>query len=346
MSTGKFTVFYILVALLFSTTLQADQRANGVEPTSKFKSNLPPDETFEAPPQQIGENPPVYLDVDSEGNVYQLVAIREKAGTYNLSHKLVGQEALVELGSKETIILQNMENIELTGGFSEAGQSAASGGSCPLPSSFSILGDSNGGTWGFAKVASTNRPPAATTQWIVFDFYTRRYRIADAHMPVALFHEETMHGWGALIGNNSGSAFGCGGSSPYNSQIEAWIQYGSHPQPLSATWQNTVLPSSCGNEMYDNPVMIVPGYWHVPRYRMEMQTSIGHWVSYRILEYKLSPLGWETLTDWTTFDVDTGYWPFPPPIFNNSAEGIFILSTPGKPIPWEIRISNTQCGWF
>lgn len=166
-------------------------------------------------------------------------------------------------------------------------------------------------------------------------------------MPVALFHEDTLHGWGAFIGDNSGDlVYGCGNPAKFNSQIEGWVQYGSPPQPISPTWQNTVFPSSYGNEMYDGPVMVVPGFLHLPRYRMEMQASTGHWVSYRILEYKLSPNRWKTLTDWTTLDVDTGIWDDPPHTFNNSAEGIFIFSTDGNPLPWEIRISNTQCGWF
>jgi hypothetical protein len=253
---------------------------------------------------------------------------------------------LDEIRSQQDVVLKNMENIGLPGESSSEGSSTASTSSCPLPSNFSIVANEDGEAVGFAKVADTNRPPEATTQWIVFDFFTRGYRLAGSHMPIALFHEDTMHGWGSFIGDNHASPAGCGASSRFNSQIEGWIQYGTPPQPPSSTWQSYTFSSSCGNVMYDGPVMIVPGYLHVPRYRMEMHSSTGHWVAYRIWEWKLSLYDWEVLTEWTALDVDTGNWAFPPPIFNNAAEGIFIIATDGNPIPWQIHIYSTQCGWF
>lgn len=347
--------YIIVIVALFSTlSLSANTPSDNDQSTPLFIPNLPPWEGSETPPEPISiiKKPPVYLDIDSEGSVYTINAVQDKSGTYEISYKRITEKKLDEIRSENNvdIILQNMEEISLPGESS----TTESGSGCPLPNSWSIVAGSDGMPAGFVKVANTNRPPEATTQWIVFDFFTRYYRGRGAHMPIALFHEETMHGWGTFIGDNHGSYrwwdgtyAGCGPDSRFNSQIEGWIQYGTPPQPPSYTWQNTVFEDSCGGEMYDGPVMIVPGFLHVPRYRMEMHSSTGHWVAYRIWEYIKALGDWEVLTEWTARDVDAGNWPFPTRVFNNNAEGIYIFSTPaGNPDPFQIHAYNTQCGWF
>ena len=101
-----------------------------------------------------------------------------------------------------------------------SGEMIAAASTSWLPTRFSITGSSNGAIpIGFAKVVNTSRPVGATTQWIVFDFWTRRYRGRGSHMPIHLFHDEILHGWGSFIGDNHGSYrwdssyAGCGASS-------------------------------------------------------------------------------------------------------------------------------------
>jgi len=343
MNANKF-VFLSAIILLTSPLLAADQLLDESKPPPEF-FKPPAGIDIMALPEPILENPPVYLDVDSNGNVYRLNAVKNKSGTYTFSHVLMNESNVDDIRSQRDVVLQNMEDLVLPG----QQQSAASSSACPVPGNYSIVGDSNGNAVGFMKVANTNRPPNVTTQWMVFDFYTENYRDRGSHMPIALFHEDTMHGWGTFIGDNHLSAAGCGASARFNSQIEAWIQYGTPPQPPSATWQASVFngPTSCGNEMYDGPGLALPGGIRYPRYRMEMHSSTGHWAAYRIWEFQVSSWSWVVLTSWKSLDVDTGYWPFPPPVFNNAAEGIFIFATNAATSgTWKISITSTQCGWF
>lgn len=334
-----------LVVLLDSTSLFASEHSSYVEPAPKFIANLPPGEEVEAPPEPVVESSAIYLDVDSKGNVYSDSLVRNDLGVYEFSHKLVSKETLSNLRSRHEVVLQNMENITLPGEVA----ATSSGSTCTLPSFFSIV--SNGDTipLGNIKVLNTNRPPDTDTQWLVYDFYTIGYRNAGAHMPNVMFHEDVLHGWGAFIGDNHGSPYGCGASSRFNSQIEGWVQYAPAPPPgtTTSTWQSYTFASSCGNEMYDGPAIIAPGFY-APKYRMEIQASTGHWVQYRILQYKNvfgSGWGWHVLTNYTVLDVDTGNWAHPY-VFNNSAQGIYMGSTKSAAVPWSIYISGVQCGWF
>jgi hypothetical protein len=197
-------------------------------------------------------------------------------------------------------------------------------------------------------VYTTSRPVGATTQWLVFDFYTVNYRNAGSHMFMPLFWDDVLHGWGAFIGDNHESPAGCGSSSRFNSQIEGWIQTDPTPPWPSADWQSSVFngPTSCGAEMYDGtiPLGYPPG--SIPKYRFEMQASTGHWVAYRIL-YRIpgSPT-WHTLTDWKAIDVDTGSWAVPPPLnWLTGTEGIYMNALTGSG-SWSINLSEVDCGWF
>lgn len=93
----------------------------------------------------------------------------------------------------------------------------------------------------------------------------------------------------------------------------------------------------------------------MPRYRMVIHASSGHWVAYQIQEWS-SGTGWSIVTAWTDLDTDlaevvgpvTNDWPFPPPPYNNAAEGITVIATDSlnnKPA-WSVNFSNFQCGWF
>lgn len=340
---NRFIVSLVAFVLVGPLLASDDSSDSGKPPPELFA--LPYWVDISAVPEPIVEDPPVYLDVDSKGNVYRLKMAKDKSGRYSIAPELMTESKVSEISSRREIVLQNMEDIALPGQKS----SATSTYTCPLPGRYSILGNSNGEAVGFIKVANTNRPPNVTTQWITFDFSTENYRDNGSHMSIVLFHEELVHGWGGFIGDNHESVAGCGASALFNSQIEAWILYGANPQPPSATWQSSVFNSSnsCGSEMYDGPGLVLPGGITLPRYRMEMHASTGHWVSYRILEFQLSSWSYETLTGWNSLDVDLGYWPFPPPVFNNAAEGIFMLATDSpNQGTWEINITNTQCGWF
>lgn len=287
-------------------------------------------------------HPPVYLDADSDGNAYWFKALRNESESYNFSSELVSKEMMKELLSEREVVLQNREYISLPGESLSPSMSTTST-TCPLPSSFSIWADSNGNALGDTMITNTFRPAGVTTQWIVLDFLSINYRTAGAHLPIALFHEYNMHGWGGFIGDNSNSPVGC--DSPYTSQIEAWIQYGEYPQPPSSTWQSVVFENSCGVDLYDGGVFVYPNLY--PKYRLIMHASIGHWVAYNILEMKTNPLRWEDITGSIALDVDTGPWPFPH-TFNDLAQGIRIFSTPSALGlgGWYVNFYNTQCGWF
>src|SRR5690554_665125 len=156
----RFTLLIIL--LLFNPTfLSANQNSNDSKLSYEAISNSPIWDRLKAPPEPIVETPPIYLDIDSKKNVYRVDVEQDKAGNYNFSDVLVSQQTLKEIRSHQPVILQNMANIDLPG---ERGTSALSS-SCPLPTSFQIAALGDGIALGSAKVANTNRPAEATTQW-------------------------------------------------------------------------------------------------------------------------------------------------------------------------------------
>lgn len=346
---------YLLAFLLFTPhLLVADQQFEELLKAGVFLDNLPPWELYEAPPTIITQDPPVVLEADSKGNVYTPTITKSKFGTYEVSKRLVSEAELKEVSSGRTVIFKDMEHSDLATQSLYDSPTALSSTSCPLDQSYSIVGTTtNVEATGGVTVSNTNRPVGATTQWLVFEFYTVNYRARGSHAPLVLFHDDVLHGWGAFIGDNAGSPQGCGSSARFNSQIEGWIQTvqppGSPPYSPTANWQSYTFngSNSCGNEMYNGTVPIYGGY-NVPKYRFEMQASTGHWVSYRIQEWVYGMTGWQTFTDWKTLDVDTGSWAFTPLNWLTGTEGILIGAT--KAVvgsgSWSINLVNVDCGWF
>lgn len=345
-------------ALLFiPSLLQANQDFDDLLKAGIFLDNLPPWEIYEAPPRIINQDPPVFLDVDSDGNVYTQKITLTKSGTYDIAKRLVTISELNEINLTRTIIYREMESSNSLSSVSEQSPMALGSTSCPLDPSFSIVASGNYPVQatGGITAPNTSRPVGATTQWLVFDFYTTNYRGRGSHMPLALFHENVLHGWGAFIGDNhasirwDGSYAGCGSSSRFNSQIEGWIQtVEPDPSEPDDLWQSYTFngSNSCGNEMYDGKIYVSPSF--IPRYRFEMQTSTGHWVSYRILQRFTGSATWQTLTDWKTLDVDTGNWQFMPLQWLTGTEGILMGATPSRAGTgsWSINMFNVDCGWF
>lgn len=340
----------LLTFLLFiPQLLLADQNLADLQKAGVFLDNLPPWELYEAPPRVITQDPPVFLDTDSEGNVSTLNITKTKSGTYEVTNRILSASELVNLGMDQTIVFRENDSSNLPSSSLEQTQMALGSTSCPLPASLTIAGTAtNVEATGGITVSNTSRPVGATTQWLVFDFWTNQYRGRGSHMPMALFHAPILHGWGAFIGDNHGASNGCGSSSRFNSQIEGWIQTVEPPTPqITEDWQSYTFANSCGNEMVDGTVVLLEG-GNVPRYRFEMQTSTGHWVSYRILQRFNGSATWHTLTDWTTLDVDTGNWAIQPLNWLTGTEGILIGATKATlgTGSWSIKMYNVDCGWF
>jgi len=207
---------------------------------------------------------------------------------------------------------------------------------------------------GNQAVYYTSKPSEATTQWLVYDFYTENYRGNGSHVAMALWFKDDLYGWGGLIGDNSGDPVrGCGTTALFNSQIEGFVCPDDEDYVATDYCKNAVYngPESCGSEMYDGPAF-AEGEGDVPRYRIEMQTSEGHWVAYRISEYKIV-MGWVVITDWKSLDVDTeDYLPPAPAEFPDwldyVTQGILVGATQSPTLSGiaTVNISNTQCGWF
>jgi hypothetical protein len=348
----KMFVVLSITVLLSVSALAADKPLNESKPPPDFFT-LPAGVDIRALPEPILEDPPVYLDVDSDGNVYRLSLGQGKSGLISLSYEPVTDQELTELRSQHAVVLQNRAEMSLPGESLGSGGAAASSSSCTFPTALTFVGV-DGVAVGNFNVAGTNRPAGTNTQWLIYDFYTTDYRGAGSHMISSLFHKDINHGWGNFIGDSSQLAQSCGTTAFFNSQIEGWMQL-AVPEPpeypeTTATWQNSVFngSNSCGKEMYDGPIV----YYGVtlPRYRMEMHASTGHWVAYRIM--KLIPvagLQWYDLTGWKFLDVDTGYWPNGVPTFDDAAQGILMGANNGYLGPnwdWSLTLSGIQCGWF
>jgi hypothetical protein len=261
-------------------------------------------------------------------------------GTLDLRSEVIPESTIEQLSKRFDLIFT--EAAAPNSSISTAGptmQAAAS--SCPLPSSFTIAGDANGEPVSEQVFPSTNRPPGANTQWIVFDFFTYSYRGSNAHMPVVLRFKDVIHGWGAFFGENSGSSQGCGASSEFNTQIQGWVQQPPFPgwnpdvdppPPPGPTWQSLAYKGSCGTELYDGPAWDPVTSW-TPRYRMTIHSASSHWAAYQVQEW-FAYTGWSVVTPWTALDTDqpdlpppdgTGAnWLYPPPPYDQSSTGIFI----------------------
>jgi len=329
---------------------------------AKFNPKPIPGINIKAMPEPIINEPPVYMNVDSKGNVYRTKLYRRKNGTYEISDEIVPPETLAKIHSTRTVYLEDL-NSQNGSRWQQQGRDKSSTSACPLPTSFTLAG-LNGQVYGSQKRLSTNRPAGTTTQWLVYDFWTTNFRQSRSHAGNILFFKEapnlpnaSLHGWGNIIGDNHGSPYGCGSSSRFNSEIEAWYQliktYDSNGNLVNTPdWQSKVFPQTCGREMYDGRVLVntgIPGephYVFYPKYRLEMHSNTSHWVAYRI--WRFTGSNWVVHKNWTGVDVDSGNWSGGPPNFDESAQGILIsaVDNPNVTPTWNLFITNTQCGWF
>lgn len=173
------TAFIFSSSVLTSNLWAADSSSQ-----RNLLPNLPPWEIVEPPPSEIIYDPPIYLDVDSKGNVYRLNLVKSDSDGYKYSYEVMTAFELDEISSQREIILENMEHRSLPGDSLNAIVQQSSTSTCPLPSNFAIAGNSNGEPVGNVSVLNTYRPVDATTQWIVFDFWTQTFRDRGAHVPI------------------------------------------------------------------------------------------------------------------------------------------------------------------
>ena len=348
----------LLSALLcFYVTAEAEDRG--------LSLNVPEGVDLWAPPQPVSAKAVIFIEVDPERGPVRMALEPTANGQLTVGKEEIDAETLAVL-EREYEVVTNESSPQFVAELLNRGQLSSATGNCPLPASLAIAGNANGEAIGGFDIHFSNRPVGKNTQWIAFDFYTKSYRGSRSHMPIALRHEDLLHGWGGFIGDNRFSPQGCGGNSRFNSQIEGWVQVTPDPleypnfnpddpttyPPPGPHWQSLTYSSSCGAELRDGWIPIAPGAG-LPRYRMIMHAASSHWVGYQIQEWDTTS-GWSIVTSWTDLDTDlpdpiTGdNWHSPPPPYNNGAEGIFIGATDSlSQVPfWSIRLSNIQCGWF
>ncbi|MBK6278954.1 MAG: hypothetical protein IPF57_12825 [Gammaproteobacteria bacterium] len=292
---------------------------------------------------------PLYLNEDADGSLYRIALERTKDGTYTSERTPVTDDELKELESIGHRILitpdgQSPRSIAIADG--DASSMAVSS-TCPLPANFNMSGLSNGQAYGSQQSLTSNRPVGTSTQWIVFEFYTKNYRGAGTHSPTTLFFDEALQGWGGFFGDNHGSSAGCGTTALFNSQIEGWYQLLGWGPPANSNWRSQTFngSNSCGNEMYD-------GWPYAnPYYRITMHANTSYWVGYQI-ERKVSGV-WQILTPWKSLQVTSVNWLYGPPSvppLDVSNEGIRVASTdivpPAPPVSWIVFVKNLDCGWF
>ncbi|MBK8993489.1 MAG: hypothetical protein IPM40_18285 [Gammaproteobacteria bacterium] len=268
---------------------------------------------------------PLYLNEDADGSLYRIALERTKDGTYTSERTPVTDDELKELESIGHRILitpdgQSPRSIAIADG--DASSMAVSS-TCPLPANFNMSGLSNGQAYGSQQSLTSNRPVGTSTQWIVFEFYTKNYRGAGTHSPTTLFFDEALQGWGGFFGDNHGSSAGCGTTALFNSQIEGWYQLLGWGPPANSNWRSQTFngSNSCGNEMYD-------GWPYAnPYYRITMHANTSYWVGYQI-ERKVSGV-WQILTPWKSLQVTSVNWLYGPPSvppLDVSNEGIRVAS--------------------
>ncbi|NOQ42260.1 MAG: hypothetical protein GQ563_07145 [Desulfuromusa sp.] len=127
-------LFSLFTSVIFVSSLMAvDQVSEANELAPDFLPNLPPWEIYEAPPAQISVIPPVYLDVDSQGNIYRQKIVRDDLGNYEISEELVTEGMLMEISSDRTYILEDREAKRQRMESFSLDPIAASSSTCPLP---------------------------------------------------------------------------------------------------------------------------------------------------------------------------------------------------------------------
>ncbi len=302
------------------------------------------------------EDHPLYLNEDETGQLYRMSVKQEKSGTYTIDEVPVSDKEVKELDAAgfHLIVIPDGSAASITGG----GTMAATASSCPIPANFNIS-KINGTVYGNAPELvqnNTGRPASATTQWAVFEFYTKNYRGGGSHLFMSLFSQDELQdpydlqGWGGFIGDNHGghdvlgNYTGCGSNALFNSQIEGWYQRPGYGPASGANYQSKTFngSNSCGSEMYD-------GWpWANPYYRMVMHASTGNWVGYQI-DRKVGST-WVPHTSWKTLQVTSQPWDYGTPALDNTAEGIAMAATNSPPEldwqNWYIFVKNFSCGWF
>lgn len=189
----------ITSALLFSSLSGTSSASEAIDEVPDFLLNLPPWEAYEAPPERILTEPPVYLEVDAIGNVYRQKINSKDLGGYEFSEELVVEDDLIEISKDRTVIFKDENTISRSEEISGQGAAASSSYTCPFPSSMSITFNSSGKAMGNKSVLSTSKPAGANTQWVTFDFWTDKYRGKDSHVPVALWFKNDLYGWGGAF---------------------------------------------------------------------------------------------------------------------------------------------------
>ena len=171
---------------------------------------------------------PLYLNEDADGTLYRIALERTKTGTYTSEKVPVTDDELKELEAIGHRILitpdgQTPRSVAVAEG--DVTNRAASS-TCPLPASFNMSGLADGRAWGSQRSLTSSRPAGTSTQWVVFEFYTKNYRGVGVHSPITLFFDLELQGSGGFIGDNHGGYFpignyiGCGTTALFNSQIE------------------------------------------------------------------------------------------------------------------------------
>jgi hypothetical protein len=337
-----------IIALCFSSEASPNTQEPDVEPGDHLPRIIPDELDWFGPPEPVDDKKVLYLEIGERGETLRLRLNRTARQQWEIYSEQVPKKELDELEQQYLIVTERSDRATIDDLVGRSPITSSSSSSCPLPSAFSIVGDSSGNAIGGVDFHGTGRPPGTNTQWLSFDFYTTNYSGSNSHAPLVLRHEDTLHGWGAFLGDNSGSPDGCTGN-PHTTQIEGWVVYGTSgvPGPL---WQSNTFPNSCGNQLVDGRVTILPGVG-LPRYRMVIHAASSKWAAYEVMEYDRFS-GWITHTPWTSLNTasqgsGTG-WPFPPPPYNLNAEGIFVGATDSlSGVPnWQINFSNVNCGWF
>lgn len=326
---------------------------------------VPPGIDLMAPPSPVAQRPTVFIKTNKDGANVRQILTRTADDVLVRITKDISDDELSALAKDYAIVNEN-EVTDLARELADLdiGSQSNSSGACPLPTEFSIVGDSTGEPVGELMFPHSNRPAGAETQWLLFDFYTYKYRLAGSHVPIVLRFKDVVHGWGALIGDNHNSPQGCDDpNSRFNSEIEGWTALPPYPgfdpdtdpwPSPGSTWQSLAFNASCGAEMFDGAVHVGPSYIHVPRYRMLVHAASSHWVAYQIAEWSVSS-GWTIITSWTDLDTDLPNpppdvydWFSPPPPYDNDADGVMIGATPSNngTANWAVHFSNVNCGWF
>lgn len=338
------SVFFSVIFTLFLHPLSALARDISSNSLTSEESRKALAEELDLLLKEDLQNHPLYINEDSKGNLYRIELKQDKAGVYDIIEIPVTDEEIKRLEADGQKILITPDSESLS-----KGAVAAMSSSCPVPANFNLSISSNGSVYGTQSFLSTNRPSNTTTQWVVFEFFTKSYRGAGSHIPIVPFFKDALHGWGGFIGDNHGSSFGCGPNATFNSQIEGWYQLPPAPPSGQTTfsWRSKTFngSNSCGNEMYDG----WPGA--NPYYRLIMHANTGKWVAYQI-EKKVGGQ-WQAHTSWKALQVTSQNWPYntpntpnaPPPPLDTSSEGILVGPTPGVTNAI-VFVKNFDCGWF